>query len=151
MPSHCAVTEFEISAVWWQFSFGSHHFCEFRKKIKQFETVEEDNQKLRRRLSNAKLKLRSNSKDQKLTNTSTSRCSFASRLVGLSEGRRESNSRERSNTDRSVAFNISRPDSALETYKIKLSVLQSTNDQVVRENAMLRLKCKDSSSYLALI
>ena len=33
-------------------------------------------------------------------------------------------------------------ESTIEKYKIKINVLQTANDKIVNENAVLRLKCK---------
>lgn len=86
--------------------------------------------------------MRNNSKEFKIGENSFSRSnSLAHRIYGLSDSKNKSYSRERSNNDRSMAL-ANNLESTIEKYKIKINVLQTANDKIVNENAVLRLKCK---------
>jgi len=117
------------------------------KKLNDYKAVEDDNKKLKRELATTKVKLRnSSSKDKKMVDTNLSKWSFASRIFGTSEGKNASQSRERSNTDRSSVL-TSKLEGAIERYKMKINVLQSTNDKIVNENAILRLRLEELEKY----
>ena len=103
--------------------------------------VEEENKRLKKELATTKVKLRNSSKDRKLNDTTINKNSFASRILGHSEAKNNSLSRERSNTEKSTAI-TNKLENSLERHKMKCSVLQTTNDKIVQENAMLRLKRK---------
>ena len=62
-------------------------------------------------------------------------------MFGLSEGKNNSHSRERSITENSTAL-TNKLESTMDQYKAKISILLTTNDKIVNENAMLRLKRK---------
>lgn len=97
-------------------------------------------------MQTTKVRLRATSKDKKLLNESLNKCSFASKIIGLSDCKNNNSlSRERSQTELNFGIN-NKPDSiSIEQYKIKINVLQSTIDKVIQENAVLRLKRKNLS------
>ena len=41
-----------------------------------------------------------------------------------------------------TAKKLKKLEDSIEKYKIHVSILQNTNDNIVKENALLRLKCK---------
>lgn len=103
--------------------------------------MEEENKKLKKDLASAKTKLRNTSKDRYLYETNLSRNSFASKVSGVYDCKPHSLSREWNNTDRSNILS-SKFDAINDNSKVKVSILQSTNDKIVKENAMLRLRRK---------
>ena len=104
------------------------------------KVVEEENVKLKKDLASAKVKLRNTSKDRYICESNISRNSFASKISGVYDWKAHSLSRECNNTDRSN-ITQSQLDLTIESYKIKIGVLQSANDKIINENAILRLRC----------
>jgi hypothetical protein len=93
--------------------------------------VEDENKRLKKELANTKVKLRNSSKDSRVIESSLNRSSFATRILGMSDNKQKSPSRERDKSRET------------ERWKLHLSILQTTNDKIVKENAMLRLRLEE--------
>lgn len=102
--------------------------------------------KLKKELACTKVKLRNTSKEKKILDVNNSRCSFASRFLGMSEGKNHSPSLDRSQNERTQR-NFGKLEKEIETLKVHVNVLQNANDKVVKENALLRLRRKFLEPY----
>jgi len=119
------------------------YFFIFRKRVNEIEKIEEENKKLKKELKNTKIRLRSTSKDNKLLDMSWGKNSFANKYIGILENKNNCLSRGRSQTDLNFGINHKFDQINIDKYKTKIQILQCTNDNVVKENALLRLKRKN--------
>ena len=92
-------------------------------------------------LACTKVKLRHSSKDKQRLESSINRSSFASRVIGTWESRYNSLTRGCNWAERYSAVNI-KHEALIESYKTKVNVLQNSIDKIVKENAILRLRCE---------
>lgn len=109
------------------------HRITLRRRISEYKNVEDENKRLKKELANTKVKLRNSSKDNRVLESSLNRSSLATRIFGIPEHKQKSPSKERDRSKENEA----------ERWKLHLSILQTTNDKIVKENAILRLRLEE--------